>query len=72
MVPPAALCIHLCIGQACALSVSNLPMTRLIKITGPAPSDWDLAELNWIFALGIFFLGASATTLGRWVEGGGP
>ncbi|HJY17744.1 MAG TPA: MFS transporter, partial [Xanthobacteraceae bacterium] len=32
MVPPAALCIHLCIGQAYAFSVFNLPMTKLIGI----------------------------------------
>ena len=29
MVPPAALCVHLCIGQAYAFSVFNLPMTKL-------------------------------------------
>jgi len=29
LVPPAALCIHLCIGQAYALSVFNLPMSTL-------------------------------------------
>ncbi|HEY6733504.1 MAG TPA: MFS transporter, partial [Roseiarcus sp.] len=29
MVPPAALCIHLCIGQAYAFSVFNLPLTKL-------------------------------------------
>ena len=28
MVPPAALCVHLCIGQAYAFSVFNLPMTQ--------------------------------------------
>ena len=28
LVPPAALAIHLCIGQAYALSVFNLPMNR--------------------------------------------
>ena len=32
MVPPAALCVHLCIGQAYAFSVFNLPMTKLIGI----------------------------------------
>ena len=26
MVPPAALCVHLCIGQAYAFSVFNLPI----------------------------------------------
>jgi MFS family permease len=72
LIPPAALCVHLCIGQAYAFSVFNLPMTRLIGITQPAPEDWKLTELGWIFSLAIFFLGVSAALLGRWVEEGGP
>ncbi|MBV8888181.1 MAG: OFA family MFS transporter [Alphaproteobacteria bacterium] len=72
LIPPAALCVHLCIGQAYAFSVFNLPMTRLIGITQAAPQDWTLTELGWIFSLAIFFLGASAAVFGRWVEEGGP
>src|SRR5499427_8296555 len=73
LIPPAALCVHLCIGQAYAFSVFNLPMTKLIGITQSAPGDWKLTELGWIFSLAIFFLGtASAAVLGRWVEEGGP
>src|ERR1700691_870226 len=72
MVPPAALCIHLCIGQAYAFSVFNLPMTKLIGITQSAPGDWKLTELGWIFSIAIFFLGTSAAIFGRWVEEGGP
>ena len=72
MVPPAALCIHLCIGQAYAFSVFNLPMTKLLGIAKSAPGDWELTELGWIFSIAIFFLGASAAVLGRWVEDGGP
>ena len=88
LIPPAALCVHLCIGQAYAFSVFNIPMTKLIGITTPAPGgswdlskliaipsaagDWKLTELGWIFSLGIFFLGVSAALLGRWVEEGGP
>ncbi|HTO84699.1 MAG TPA: OFA family MFS transporter [Methylomirabilota bacterium] len=72
LIPPAALCVHLCIGQAYAFSVFNLPMTKLIGITDSAPEDWKLTELGWIFSLAIFFLGASAALLGRWVEEGGP
>ncbi|MFZ0501067.1 MAG: OFA family MFS transporter [Steroidobacteraceae bacterium] len=72
MVPPAALCVHLCIGQAYALSVFNLPMTKLIGITASAPGDWKLTDLGWIFTLAIFFLGVSAAVLGRWVEEAGP
>src|SRR5271163_3568145 len=72
MVPPAALCIHLCIGQAYAFSVFNLPMSKLIGITKSAPDDWKLTDLGWIFSIAIFFLGFSAAVLGRWVEEGGP
>jgi MFS family permease len=72
MVPPAALCIHLCIGQAYAFSVFNLPMTKLIGIAKSAPDDWKLTELGWIFSIAIVFLGLSAAVFGRWVEEGGP
>jgi hypothetical protein len=60
MVPPAALCIHLCIGQAYAFSVFNLPMSKLIGITKSAPDDWKLTDLGWIFSIAIFVLGFSA------------
>jgi MFS family permease len=72
MVPPAALCIHLCIGQVYAFSVFNLPMTRLLGIRDSAAADWQLTDLGWIFTLAIFFLGVSAAVFGRWVEEGGP
>ncbi len=72
MVPPAALCIHLCIGQVYAFSVFNLPMTKLLGVTQSAPDDWKLTQLGWIFSIAIFVLGASAAVLGRWVEEGGP
>ncbi|MGA9487162.1 MAG: OFA family MFS transporter [Methylocella sp.] len=72
MVPPAALCIHLCIGQVYAFSVFNLPMTKLLGITQSVPDDWKLTQLGWIFSIAIFMLGASAAVLGRWVEEGGP
>jgi MFS family permease len=72
LIPPAALCVHLCIGQAYAFSVFNLPMTKLIGITKAAPGDWKLTELGWIFSIAIVFLGLSAALLGRWVEEGGP
>ncbi len=72
MVPPAALCVHLCIGQAYAFSVFNLPMTRLLGISQPSPDDWKLTDLGWIFSIAIVFLGLSAALCGRWVEEGGP
>ncbi len=72
LVPPAALAIHLCIGQAYAFSVFNLPMTKLTGITQSAPDDWKLTQLGWIFSIAIAFLGISAAVFGRWVESGGP
>ncbi len=72
MVPPAALCIHLCIGQAYAFSVFNLPISKLIGIDHSGPGDWKLTDIGWIFTIAIFFLGVSAAIFGRWVEEGGP
>src|SRR3954463_2438590 len=72
LIPPAALCVHLCIGQAYAFSVFTLPMTKLIGISQSAPDDWKLTELGWIFSIAMVFLGCSAAVFGRWVEEGGP
>lgn len=72
MIPPAALCVHLCIGQAYAFSVFNLPMTRLLGVTQSGPGDWKLTELGWIFSIAMLFLGISSAVFGRWVEEGGP
>ena len=35
LVPPAALCVHLCIGMAYGFSVFWLPLTRAVGITAP-------------------------------------
>jgi len=72
LVPPAALAIHLCIGQAYAFSVFNLPLTRVLGVSASAPGDWKLTELGWIFTLAIVFLGLSAAFGGRWLERVGP
>ena len=72
LVPPAALAIHLCIGQAYAFSVFKLPLTKVLGITQPGPGDWTQPELAWIFSLAIFFLGLSAAVFGRWLERVGP
>jgi MFS family permease len=72
LVPPAALCVHLCIGQAYAFSVFNLPMTRLLGVSQSAPGDWKLTDLGWIFSIAMAVLGISAAVFGRWVEEGGP
>jgi len=72
LVPPAALCVHLCIGEAYAFSVFTKPMSQAIGITAPAKGDWSIPDLGWIFSLAIVFLGLSAAFFGRWLERVGP
>lgn len=72
LIPPAALAIHLSIGQAYALSVFNLPMSRLIGVTESAAGDWRLTTIGWIFSIAIVFLGLSASLFGKWLEREGP
>jgi MFS family permease len=72
LVPPAALAIHLCIGQIYAYSVFNEPMSRLVGGSAPAPGDWSITTIGWIFSIALFCLGASAAVFGKWVERVGP
>src|SRR4026207_298192 len=72
LVPPAALAIHLSIGQAYAFSVFKLPLTKVIGISQSAPGDWKQTQLAWIFTIAIVFLGLSAAVFGRWLEHVGP
>jgi len=72
LVPPAALAIHLCIGQVYAFSVFKIPLTQLIGISKPAPDDWKQTQIAWIFSLAIVMLGLSAAAFGKWLEGAGP
>src|SRR5215467_12924523 len=72
LVPPAALAIHLSVGQAYAFSVFNIPLTRQIGITHSTHADWSLTMVAWIFSVAIVFLGLSAATFGKWLEAAGP
>jgi MFS family permease len=72
LVPPAALAVHLSIGQVYAFSVFKLPLTKIIGVTSSATADWTQSQLAWIFSLAICFLGLSAAVFGRWVERVGP
>jgi MFS family permease len=72
LVPPAALAVHLSIGQAYAFSTFNLPLTRVIGITHSTAADWDLKQIGWVFSIAIAILGLSAAAFGRWVERVGP
>src|SRR5258707_1459890 len=80
LVPPAALCIHLCIGMAYGLSVFWLPLSRAVGIDKPtacaSPSmlgdlfatncDWQVTNLLIIFTIGIVMLALSAALSGGW------
>ncbi|MET4802948.1 OFA family MFS transporter [Bradyrhizobium sp. LB11.1] len=86
LVPPAALCIHLCIGMAYGFSVFWLPLSRAIGIAAPkacpdmslwqelftTTCDWKVASLGWMFTLFFVVLGVSAALWGGWLERVGP
>ncbi len=72
MIPPAALAVHLSIGQVYAFSVFNNPLSRIIGVTESAPGDWSLATLGWIFSISILMLGLTAFLGGAWLEKVGP
>jgi MFS family permease len=87
LVPPAALCVHLCIGMAYGFSVFWLPLTKAVGITQPlacpqslgligrlttTSCDWDKPLLGWMYTLFFVFLGSSAAVFGSWLERAGP
>jgi MFS family permease len=86
LVPPAALCIHLCIGMAYGFSVFWLPLSRAIGLSAPkacpdisllqelftTTCDWRVASLGWMFTLFFVVLGVSAALWGGWLERAGP
>jgi MFS family permease len=72
LVPPAALAIHLSIGQVYAFSVFKIPLSQLLGVNKPVSGDWKQSQIVWIFSLAIVMLGVSAATFGRWLEGAGP
>jgi MFS family permease len=72
LVPPAALATHLSIGMAYGFSVFWLPLSQAIGITAPAPGDWKVSTLGWMFTLFFVFLGSSAAIFGAWTERVGP
>ncbi|SMB84872.1 major facilitator superfamily MFS_1 [Hymenobacter roseosalivarius DSM 11622] len=74
LIPPAALAVHLAIGQAYAFSVFKKPMGALISgnVDAPAPTDWTAGQLAVIFSIAIVLLGLSAAVFGKWLERVGP
>ncbi|TFD49330.1 MFS transporter [Cryobacterium sp. TMT1-2-1] len=64
LIPPAALAVHLCIGQAYATSVYK---TALVAHFGVS-----LTQIGLIFSIAIVMLGLSAAVMGTWVDTNGP
>ena len=64
LIPPAALAVHLCIGQVYATSVYK---TALV-----AHFDSSLTAIGVIFSIAIVMLGLSAAVFGTWVDTNGP
>ncbi len=64
LIPPAALAVHLCIGQAYATSVYK---TALV-----ANFDTSLTAIGVVFSIAIVMLGLSAAVFGTWVDRNGP
>ena len=64
LIPPAALAVHLSIGQVYAFSVFK---TSLVAHFGTSQTP-----IAWIFSIAIVMLGLSAAVLGTWVEREGP
>ncbi|MCV2490260.1 OFA family MFS transporter [Geodermatophilus sp. YIM 151500] len=64
LIPPAALAVHLCIGQAYATSVYKSALV--------AHFDTSLTAIGVIFSIAIVMLGLSAAVFGTWVDKNGP
>src|SRR5690554_119153 len=64
LVPPAALAVHLSIGQVYAFSVFKNPLIERF--------DASHTQVAVIFSIAIVMLGLSAATGGRWVDRVGP
>ena len=64
LIPPAALAVHLCIGQAYATSVYKNALV--------AHFNASLTQIGIIFSIAIVMLGLSAAVMGTWVDRKGP
>ncbi|WP_337060221.1 OFA family MFS transporter [Kineococcus sp. G2] len=64
LVPPAALAVHLCIGQVYATSVYK---NALVEHFGVGNT-----EIGVVFSIAIVMLGLSAAVAGTWVDRNGP
>ncbi len=72
LVPPAAIAVHMCIGQIYGFSVFKKPLARVLGIDAPGPGDWAEADVGVAFSIALALLGLSAAVFGKWVERAGP
>lgn len=71
-VPPAAIAVHMCIGQVYGFSVFKKPLAKALGITAPAAGDWSEADVGVAYSIALALLGLSAAVFGKWVERSGP
>lgn len=64
LVPPAAIAVHMCIGQIYGFSVFNKPLA--------AELGESVSQVNWAYQIALMMLGVSAAVFGKWVERVGP
>ncbi len=65
LVPPAAIAVHMCIGEVYGFSVFNVPLTKV-------GAGWSIPKVGWIYSIALCMLGLSAALFGKWVERSGP
>jgi MFS family permease len=64
LVPPAAVAVHMCIGQVYAFSVFNKPLGAELGVP--------VSKVNIAYQIALMMLGISAAFFGKWVERSGP
>jgi MFS family permease len=72
LVPPAAIAVHMCIGQVYAFSVFKKPLARALGVSSPGAGDWSEADIGIAYSIALALLGLSAAVFGKWVERSGP
>lgn len=73
LVPPAAIAVHMCIGQVYGFSVFNKPLAA--EISGkPLTANLaaEISSVQWAYSIALIMLGLSAALFGKWVERSGP
>jgi MFS family permease len=72
LVPPAAIAVHMCIGQVYGFSVFKKPLARMLGDEGGGAVAWTEADIGVAYSIALALLGISAAVFGRWVERSGP